>query len=87
MPLTGSKRGREDMLLAAMSKIVELCAMEPQLTPPPDFFNGASMDDHLREEQRQTENDEAERETKRQKNLLASEIRSMIAAMKNDREE
>ena len=85
--MTGTKRGREDVLLDAMSKIVELCTMEPQLTPPPDFINGSFVGDLLREEQRKTENDEAERETKRRKDLLASEIRSMISDMKNDREE
>jgi hypothetical protein len=82
MSLTGSKRGREDAILSAMSKIVTLCTMEPTFIPAPEFVNGASMGARMEEERRIQENADAERLHKQQKSLLASEIADMIAEMK-----
>ena len=87
MSLTGSKRGREDAILSAMSKIVTLCTMEPTFITPPDFINFASMGAHMEEERRLEENAEAERLHKQQKSLLASEIVDMITEMKKQNEE
>ena len=87
MPLTGSKRGREDAILCAMSKIVALCTLEPTFIPPPEFVNGASLGAYMEEEGRLEENADAERVHKQQKSLLASEIVDMIAEMKKQNEE
>jgi hypothetical protein len=89
MPLTGSKRGREDAILSAMTKIVTLCTMEPEFPPSPplEILCRPSLGTRMEEEKRAQENADAERLHKQNKNILASEIFGILSDIRKQSEE
>lgn len=77
--IEGQSRPRINKVVAViMTKMVTLAMMEPQLTPQPDFVNGASLGAQLNEQERIMNNKREERDVKLRKDALAAEIMQLV---------